>query len=597
MKNALAKWNSLSKLVLLFWVVCLGEISAQVPPAPLAELYFSAYNPSMFEKGKMKGMSLKEVLEDPNMQNHPAYKRNQYLQKEREEKGFCFISIGCWGGPAPQSERQAIVRDHLVSYLENDILFSENGLEHTTAENVDRYSVHFILAAGDNFYPAGVESPESISFYTTFESFYRKNAVTPYFSTSIKNNKEERTLFTPWIVALGNHDAIQSSEAQVLYTYQSLENHVKLSNDWKNSEEQNEKSEGKDWNPTGRWYMPSNHFPIMVSDDTLVVVLDVPQLHRCAVFRSRQTQQGGENSSFEDADGRNKNIKATALDCQEAEEQKKNVKHWLTHQFVEVPFKVVMGHYPMKGNGPHSNYPFLVDWLHPLLNESCAVLYIHADNHYLQVSHDNLQYYANTGGGAGNNGKLHFPMERKSWHHPASVFQSIQGGFMIHCKFRNDEDGEQKFINYVIGEDGREQFSFKIDMAELQRCRQKHHLAENVVLRNPRKRHYVLRVLIRFALGSFVVLFGIRCALGYQRTFFSIGRINYLLNKIFSRPNGKRRACMPADNFSNSVIEDPVYVITSPTSESKDETVRIRLVEIVLGSSISLFGLLVIFFF
>lgn len=528
------------------------RVPDHVPPAPLAEIFFSPYNPSMNERKNRNGEALEAIIKSLSEKYDPLYllERREELRLDEEARGLCFASIGCWGGDIPHAPRQTMVRNALFKFLENGVNFSELGVHkspffsshelkkggmkksssnsssnevNSMTEDSSLYPIHFVLAAGDNFYPKGVSSFNDLAFYTTFESFYASDVIPEFSASSDEENqkvsakKRENAMLIPWIVALGNHDAIQSSEAEVQYTYRSIEKATQLSVEWleqinkailsnstkryaeDTSLKQRLTSE-RGWSPTGRWYMPQNHYAIMVSTDMVVIVIDVPELHRCAIFnRTVDTGHIADEDSELINDKRPLNIKVSKEDCIKSKKQQEDITHWLLEKYDHVLYKIVLGHYPLAGNGPHPNYPFLVNWLQPLLKQSCATVYIHSDNHYLQVSHDGLQYYAGTGAGAGNHGKLHKPGgadNRPFWYHPKSVFQSIQGGFIIHCALHDElktsgkikksaekispseslstssNEMSKRFISFVIGESGQRIFSFEADMDGIQRCRE-----------------------------------------------------------------------------------------------------------------------------
>lgn len=637
--------------ILVIWAVfyanffgCLTTVagdSNEVPPAPFAEIFFSPYNPSMNERRNRNGETLESIIVSLSKNDpHRLLERREELREDEEWRGFCFASIGCWGGDIPHSERQTKVRDQLFHVLENGVNFSKLGVEKiffpsfsgtnerlkeesngdkmnkTMARDSLLYPVHFVLAAGDNFYPAGVSTFRDLAFYTTFESFYASkvfsNVSNPHqVGMNLQALRErENVMRIPWIVALGNHDAIQNSEAEVQYTYDSIEEADALAVEWR--EQINESirrndakgysndpslqhrwRSGKAFSPTGRWYMPDNHYAIMVSPDMVVIVLDVPEMHRCAIF---QKDVGTDHLADEDSqvkeDKRTLNIRASKEDCVRSNKQQEDVSHWLLKKYKNTLYKVVLGHYPMAGNGPHPNYPFLVNWLQPLLEQSCATMYIHADNHYLQVSRNDLQYYAGTGAGAGNRGKLHQPGSdgRPFWYHPKSEFQSIQGGFMVHCALHSEgkriseeiQDGvktaspsfitsssflepRQRFVNFVIGEDGQNLFSFEADLDGLQQCRKADLKATYTSTRTDLKKGETLKRNIRAAkqlIGMVFLVLGCRLLAIYGRLKQCVSKMRLKWFKKWWGGVGQRRN--PRQNISdpwsseNVILRSPV---------------------------------------
>lgn len=73
------------------------------------------------------------------------------------------------------------------------------------AEQMDlfakKYNVTFIIAAGDNFYPSGVNSINDAHWKISFEDVY---------------NKEKHQV--PWYAVLGNHDYLGNPQAQIEYS-------------------------------------------------------------------------------------------------------------------------------------------------------------------------------------------------------------------------------------------------------------------------------------------------------------------------------------------------------------------------------------------
>ncbi|EKG06628.1 tartrate-resistant acid phosphatase type 5 precursor [Trypanosoma cruzi] len=323
-----------------------------------------------------------------------------------EDDNFCFISHGCWGGKPPQKQGQKDVAALIAKLIEDGERLPEKRDER----------IRFVLAAGDNFYLNGVRDVYDKRFFTTFEQFYG-------------GSREVQRV--PWLLALGNHDHQGNWSAQVSYTYATRDT----------------KSYIRRWSRissnvtavTGRWYMPHAYYAIKVSKDMVVVVIDTVLLHNC--HERLHT-------------------------CWDNGKQKWLVGHWLLHTYASVPYKVVVGHYPILSNGPHENFAWLQDWLIPLMRDSCASIYVHADNHYLQVSKHGFQYYANSGGGAGLG--LHYPLRHKNWLVNESVFHSVEYGVMVHCK------KGRNLTHRVLSRTGKVLFSFvsweSDDGATLEKC-------------------------------------------------------------------------------------------------------------------------------
>ncbi|ORC87525.1 tartrate-resistant acid phosphatase type 5 precursor [Trypanosoma theileri] len=379
-----------------------------VPDIPLAEIMFGPYNKDMVDimgRGGGGGANL-EGVERRTASQFVAGTGENGETVGGENDDFCFISHGCWGGKPPQLSGQ---QD--VSSLISQLLTKSNEDTSSNSEHI-----RFIVAAGDNFYKHGVRDKYDDRFFTTFESFY---------------DGRNATQRVPWLVALGNHDYYGNWWAQVNYTYATKEQE-KYKHLWHHLTT-------SDVVVSGRWYMPYPYYAIKVSTDMVVVVIDTVLLHRCA-------------NSMES--------------CWDGGKQKQIVENWLLHTYANVPYKVVVGHYPVLANGPHENFPWLQEWLIPLMEKSCASVYIHADNHYLQVSKKGYQYYANSGGGAGL--RLHFPLKHKSWTKEESIFHAVEYGVMLHCK----KDG--RITHRVLDRKGKELFRFtswdENDAPALQQC-------------------------------------------------------------------------------------------------------------------------------
>ena len=251
----------------------------------------------------------------------------------------------------------------------------------------------FVVAAGDNFYRKGVANVREFRFITGFDRVY-----------------DHPSLMTlPFYMALGNHDYRGNFFAQVNYTIYQLQRPE----------------------ASGRWYLPQAYYAARVHREMVVVVLDGPLLERCA------------NNG--DAHER----------CWDHGRQRGWAERQLLDVHRNVRWKVVVCHYPMYANGPHVNFPWLVEWLQPLLDASCATLYINADNHYLQVSHHHGMFFVNSGGGAGF-GLRHLPTQKKYREHPYSVFVDFADGVFFHCV----NTANDTIHNVAVNHEGVRRFEF-----------------------------------------------------------------------------------------------------------------------------------------
>lgn len=237
--------------------------------------------------------------------------------------------------------------------------------------------VRFVIAAGDNFYKKGVKNLADTRFHETFEDIY----TSPILDT------------VPFLAALGNHDYRGDFFAQVNYTTAQFERTG---------------AGGGQPRGTGRWFMPHTYYSVKVAPDAVVVVLDGPLFERC---------HNNGNASPRCWDGGHQ-------------------RQWATRELLVahrgIRFKIVVCHYPLHANGPHINFPWLIEWLQPLMEQADVALYINADNHYLQVSHIPPVYYVNSGGGAGI-GIRHTPHNKGYSRSKHDVFTDISDGVFLHC--------------------------------------------------------------------------------------------------------------------------------------------------------------------
>ncbi len=104
---------------------------------------------------------------------------------------------------------------------------------------------HAVITTGDNFYPAGVESPDDPLFFQRWESVYA-----------------DSSLLVPWIIALGNHDHRGTIAAQIAYSAMNA-----------------------------RWYLPAPYYTTVVKAGRTTValfVLDTDSLLSDRANRQRQ---------------------------------------------------------------------------------------------------------------------------------------------------------------------------------------------------------------------------------------------------------------------------------------------------------------------
>lgn len=134
----------------------------------------------------------------------------------RVDSAVHFLVVGDWGAQGSASQRKVA------------------GVMAVTARQLD---ISFIIATGDNFYPAGVSSVKDSQWLLSFENVYTAPS-----------------LQYRWLAVLGNHDYTLNPAAQVDYTSASK-----------------------------RWYMPRRYYDTSIAigpDSMLLVFLDTEPIER-----------------------------------------------------------------------------------------------------------------------------------------------------------------------------------------------------------------------------------------------------------------------------------------------------------------------------
>jgi tartrate-resistant acid phosphatase type 5 len=243
----------------------------------------------------------------------PAFSAARVLTPES------FLAVGDWGREGSRIQR-SVARGMGVAGAE--------------------LSSRFVLATGDNFYPAGVASVRD-----------------PHWKRSFENVYTAESLQTPWYAALGNHDYRGKPRSQVHYARHSH-----------------------------RWRMPSRRYH--VTPDALgtpaveLFVLDTSPIVDRHDFGERFQQlrrgrwwkmrRGGQVAWLEEA-----LQKSTAR------------------------YKVVVGHHPIYSAGSHGDTPDLVARIAPVLERGGVTAYINGHDHILQHVRRSGVSYVCSGAGAG----------------------------------------------------------------------------------------------------------------------------------------------------------------------------------------------------
>jgi len=195
----------------------------------------------------------------------------------------------------------------------------------------------FVISAGDNFYPSGVQSVADPQWRSSFEDVYAA-----------------RSLQTPWYVALGNHDYRGVPHAQVAYSRVS-----------------------------DRWRMPSRYYTVSGAEvgvpdlqifflDTTPLVADFDEKIQQLMHGHRPTHRPGRQVAW---------LKG-ALERSKA------------------PWKIVVGHHPIYSGGRHGGSPELVARISPLLEAHGVQAYICGHDHILQHTRMGRTDHICTGAGA-----------------------------------------------------------------------------------------------------------------------------------------------------------------------------------------------------
>ena len=194
----------------------------------------------------------------------------------------------------------------------------------------------FVLAAGDNFYPAGVESVTDSHWKESFEDVYTAPA-----------------LQTPWYVCLGNHDYRGDPRAQLAYARKG-----------------------------GRWRMPHRHYKVGSED------LGVPGLE-LFVLDTQQLVDSPHEKAEQILHGR--------FMLRRRSQQIAWLNNALAHS--TAPWKIVLGHHPVY-SGAHQNEPVLITRVVPLMERYGVQAYINGHDHDLQHIRRGALDYICTGAGS-----------------------------------------------------------------------------------------------------------------------------------------------------------------------------------------------------
>lgn len=194
----------------------------------------------------------------------------------------------------------------------------------------------FVLSVGDNFYPGGVQSVTDPNWKRSFEDVY-----------------SAASLQTPWFAALGNHDYRGKPKAQIAYTAVSP-----------------------------RWRMPARYYQAQsqaLAPDLDIFVLDTTPM----------TEDVGEA------------IMRLSWGRVSMPDPRRQLA-WLDEQLARstAPWKVVVGHHPVRSGGRHGGSPILAQALEPLLERHGVQAYVCGHDHVLQHIQIGATHHICSGAGA-----------------------------------------------------------------------------------------------------------------------------------------------------------------------------------------------------
>lgn len=202
----------------------------------------------------------------------------------------------------------------------------------------------FVVAAGDNFYPAGVASTDDPHWRNSFEDVYTAPA-----------------LQVPWFAALGNHDYRGSAQAQVAYSQTSR-----------------------------RWRMPDRYFTVAGQE------FGAPFVDLFVIDTSPMVDEHNYDELFQQlAHGHR------------ARHERTRQLSWLDQRLAAstAKWKIVIGHHPVFSGG-HGDTPQLVDTLPAMFEAHGVQAYINGHDHSLQHIRRGRVDYICTGSGAEANDAL-----------------------------------------------------------------------------------------------------------------------------------------------------------------------------------------------
>jgi acid phosphatase len=231
-------------------------------------------------------------------------------------KALTFLSTGDWGMDGAYFQRQ---------------------VGHSMAAWAEHLDSRFVVAVGDNFYNAGVQSVSDPHWKDSFEDVY-----------------SAKSLQTPWYAILGNHDYGGVPQAQIDYSAVS-----------------------KRWRMPARYYTQSMRTP----DGSAVDMFFLDTTPMVNGYRDRKDDSP---------------IRANVRSQDVAAQLK-----WLREALAasRAPWKIAFGHHPVHSGGQHGDTRELVAQVKPLFERYGVQAYICGHDHDLQLINRGVTYVC-TGAGA-----------------------------------------------------------------------------------------------------------------------------------------------------------------------------------------------------
>ena len=208
----------------------------------------------------------------------------------------------------------------------------------TMGDAASRIGSQFVVAVGDNFYDAGVESVTDDHWKISYEDVYRAPS-----------------LHKPWYAIMGNHDYGGSPQAQIDYSQTS-----------------------------SRWIMPSRYYKRSAT---------TPDGTAVDLFLTDTTPM---NTSYHkgEADSRAK------INCRY--EDPAIQMRWLDSALASstAPWKLAFGHHPIYSGGEHGDGKDLIANLLPIFQKHGVQMYVFGHDHDLQHIDNGGLHHIGTGAGA-----------------------------------------------------------------------------------------------------------------------------------------------------------------------------------------------------